>query len=796
MAAIEPLPHNDATNVPPEIRAVLSGLRWRIRGYVWLQGLALAATWIGVTFWGAMAIDYLPVLVGADEMPRLARAVLLIAIAAVAFGIVYRWVLRRTFVPLADRSLAILLERRYLDFHDGLITVVELGRSSEDATALSRSLLADTQQEALRRLPQVRPAQVFNLRPLLTSLAAAGALMITVLLFYAVNAQALETGLRRLYLLRDEPWPRSAHIEVVGVETQRSVAADAAASLVPFQDRRLRVARGSAVRLVVRADANSRRVPDTCTISYRTADGDRGRVNMTRVGRVQDGYQNYHFDGKPLRDILTNVTFHVVGFDHRVPLHTIEVVDRPTVVACELACVFPAYMVDPSLTLWLPRTVPLTAGTQLPQGTQVLLRAKANKELKSALVADQSGDAPIHAEIVRSEAGNRGFQFPIHQLTDNLALDVTLTDTDGIASERPYRIHITAIADTPPVVDVVMSGISTVVTPDVAIPLRGTVRDDYGVQRSWIELVLNDQPAREQPLVLQTDGVLDNTVDFRDLRSRGSNYALKPKDQLTLVVKAEDRFDLGAAPHVGSGDHYQLLVVTPDELLAMLEAREIGLRQRFEQIIEETTETRDMLVRIKTEEPNRPPPGREPSDAIGEDTPGGETADAEARNRIWSVRLLRAQQALMQSQKSAQETLGAAAGFREIRAELINNRVDTEDRKQRLQRQLAEPLERIGRELFPEFDVRLQRLVEQLDNRMDANAQSANEDPQAIAAVDTSLEQADRILVAMNDVLQNMLELETYNELLDIVRSIIDDQRKLIDETKKQQKKQVLDLLQ
>ena len=90
-----------------------------------------------------------------------------------------------------------------------------------------------------------------------------------------------------------------------------------------------------------------------------------------------------------------------------------------------------------------------------------------------------------------------------------------------------------------------------------------------------------------------------------------------------------------------------------------------------------------------------------------------------ARSRIWSVRLLRAQQALVQSQKSAQETLGTASGFRDIRAELINNRVDTEDRKQRLQQQLAEPLERIGRELFPEFDVRLQRLAERLDSNLE-----------------------------------------------------------------------------
>ena len=240
---------------------------------------------------------------------------------------------------------------------------------------------------------------------------------------------------------------------------------------------------------------------------------------------------------------------------------------------------------------------------------------------------------------------------------------------------------------------------------------------------------LNDEPPREQSLALQAGGALDNVLDFRELRGGASNLALKPKDQLTLAVKAEDRYDLGAAPNVGSGDHYQLLVVTPDELLATLEAREIGLRQRFEQIIEETTETRDMLLRIKTEGPNSSVPGSEPGEAVpGDGSASDQSSAADARSRIWSVRLLRAQQALVQSQKSAQETLGTASGFRDIRAELINNRVDTEDRKQRLQQQLAEPLERIGRELFPEFDVRLQRLVERLDSKLEEIGKTADED--------------------------------------------------------------------
>src|SRR5688572_21733258 len=104
------------TQSPPlssHVRDTLAALRRRIRIYVWLEGLAVALVWLGLTFWLALAIDYLPVLVGASEMPRTARAVLLVAIAGVLAFIVWRWILRRTFVRLADHSMALLLERQF-----------------------------------------------------------------------------------------------------------------------------------------------------------------------------------------------------------------------------------------------------------------------------------------------------------------------------------------------------------------------------------------------------------------------------------------------------------------------------------------------------------------------------------------------------------------------------------------------------------------------------------------------------------------------------------------------------------
>ena len=44
----------------PAIRSVLTGVRRRIRLYVLLEGLSVALIWLGVTFWLAFALDYLP----------------------------------------------------------------------------------------------------------------------------------------------------------------------------------------------------------------------------------------------------------------------------------------------------------------------------------------------------------------------------------------------------------------------------------------------------------------------------------------------------------------------------------------------------------------------------------------------------------------------------------------------------------------------------------------------------------------------------------------------------------------
>ena len=776
----------------PRLSGLLLGLRWRIRVYVWLEGLALAVIWLGFTFWAALALDYLPVLAGASEMPRAARAVVLAVVAAGLAYILFHWVFRRAFVPLANRSMAVLLERRFGMFRDSLVTSVELSEQPDHAQTFDASMLAHTGREALEDAGRVRLGAVFNYRPLVRSLLGALVLLGTIVGFYAQNRQALAVWARRGYLLRDEAWPRSASIEVVGVELLGPEDAPQAAAdvpLIPFRDGSLKVAKGSNLRLKVRAALKAKVVPETCTIHYHAADGQRGRVTMNRMKRSRDEYQQYTFSGQPLQGILTDIHFDVVGYDCRVRDYTIQVVDSPAVVGVDLDCKFPAYMVDQKAGSWLPRTVAWTNSTQLPQGTEVTIRAHTNKPLKRVDVYNvQTQDIRTLGEF--DPAALQQFVVPVGRLEANLTLDVTLFDADDVVTERPYRIFLAAIPDEAPRVEVRLKGIGTAVTPDVMIPAWGTISDDYGVDKAWFDMILTratvaeneqkDEPlAREFPLA--QGGQVEAAVDFRELRSQADKVELKPKDKLSLALRAADKCGLDAGPNVGSGDRYQLDVVAPETLLAMLEAREIGLRRRFEQIIQEMTQARDFLNRVQA-----PPQteGREPGDAErpGRE-PGDKAGDAPtAAERAQSLRLLRVQQALQQTRKSAQELLGAAAGFHDIREELINNRVDTEDRKKRLKEQIADPMQWIGETMFPELERREEVLEQRLLDDLAAKKYDLDSGRQEAAA---AVSQANDVLAEMERILQQMLDLETFNELLDIVRQLMDDQQRMIGETQK-----------
>jgi hypothetical protein len=257
--------------------------------------------------------------------------------------------------------------------------------------------------------------------------------------------------------------------------------------------------------------------------------------------------------------------------------------------------------------------------------------------------------------------------------------------------------------------------------------------------------------------------------------------ALKAGQKLTLAVKASDAYDLGEEPHIGGSQRFLLDVVTPSELRALLEKRELGLRQRFEQIYERMVGVRELLDRIDL--------AAAAADADDTASEAGEgAADDAARaagGRVQERDRARIGGAQQSTTQLSFETAGVAEGFDDIVAELINNRVDTEELKERLEQGISEPLKEVSGELLPRFEERLAELL----RAYETDAASAAE-PLAAAK-----SEADAALEAMKAVLDRMLELESYNELVELLRGIVADQEQIKQRTQEQQREKLRGLL-
>jgi hypothetical protein len=774
--------------VPPQppdhkVQAFLSKLRWSVRAYMFLEGLGALVLWLGGAFLIGWLIDYGPVFCGGSEMPRGARATFLVLALLGASVCVWWFWLRRLFVPLPAASLALAVERRYPRFEESLVTSVEMhDRGAE--SPLTADLLRQAEQRAHTLLDQVALGSLFHFAPLLRY--ATGALVWLLLLSGAARLapSSLALATERLMLWSDNPWPRFAQIEMVGVEVSRTSheAQGIPAVQLPFTAGQVTVGRGSNVRLKVRAATTAAVVPKNCVLRYVTADGQSGALTMKPWGRPQDGFQLYVGDTKPLAGILSSLDCDVVGYDHRLRGYRIEVVESPAVSNVTMDLQYPAYMVDEQRSVRLPRTQePVRATNSLPQATQVVLHVASSKPLAAVKIRQhdtQSLDpmADQRASEHRTfdpAAGVTTCSVSLGSLAANRTVEFLLVDQSGVIAERWFRVFLSAVPDDPPRCELNLQGIGSEITPDVQMPLAGSTTDDYGVARAWLD-VRSALWQQELPLALQAGGALRTTLDFRQLRAADSAKVLVPGEKLQLIARAHDHCDLQAEPNVGASEQFVLEVVTAEKLLAGLEAREIALRRRLEQIVGELTEMRDTLLLVKPG-PVSVTPGSEPGGS-----PSAPNEGQEQLERQRALRLLRVQRGVQQLRKSQPEVLGVAESFLTIRAELINNRVDTPDREARLQNLIAQPLQALTATEFPQLEQTLTKLELLLDDASGGQTLARE-----------GIAQTNELLAKLEQILQKMLKLESYNEILELVRGILRDQEALREETRRQQKREL-----
>jgi len=767
-------PHLD-----PGLNSLLQTLRSRIRRYIVCDSLLAILALVLSAFWIGLALDYLPVQLGGTEMPRLARTLLLGVVAAGLLAVFFKMLAGRLHRPLPDDSLALLVERHHPSLGGRLVTAVQLTEAGRTGDSHSRKLLDHVHAEAAAEIDKVDPNRVFRLQPLVHKLVIAGPLALAALVFLLLSPQAFALAASRLTLLTDDPWPRRADIQMVGIELPVVTASDdttLAPELLEFDGKTISLPRGSNGTLRIRARADGAEVPVACTVYYQTDSGTRGQSSMRRVGRIVDGYQSFILDGSPLTALSESVTLDIRGLDDRLDDYRIEAVQPPALTNMSLQIRYPDYLrtADDGQT---DMVVDYQSGLRLREGSDVTLVASSSVplgDLDVLLKSDESTNSDVALEYSQDRQEVR-FTLPAFNAASTIS--IVPQDTNGISAQAPFRYFLGVVLDEPPELNVEIKGIGTSITPRAKLPVSATAKDDYGVTDLTVSLTpaaaasVPDSDEQAEPKSTATSPALDRNgeaatvLDLKELVDDNALSTLVPGTAVNLIGEAIDGYNLGGE-HITRSEVFRLEIVTPEQLLALLERRELGLRSRLEQTITEMTSLRQTLDVLRR---------------TGFDI--AENATEDATRRAEQVRRLRAQQSGLQATKTSEELLGIALSLDDILLEMLNNRVDSVDRSERIATGVRDPIKvTVSGSLAT-----LRTQIKQVESVVTNPKQGVTRTAEAVST-------AEQVILELNAILEKMLDLETYNEVLDLVRQLMDDQSDLTDDTKEERKKQVLDL--
>ncbi len=734
-------------NVPRIITRKVRNLRWLVRGYVALEGVAAILVTAGICFWLALGIDWF-----LEPTPAL-RVVMWGSVLAIVGYVAWKKLFSRIFTRLPDSSLALLVERTFPNIDQSLVTSIEMAHQPLATSSEQRALYTRTCEEAARRLAEIPLGQVFRYRPLLWTSIGAALLSASMVVFALAHAETFDFWLQRMRL-SPTPWPRTVNLQVVGME---QVDGEWVVNVARDDNYELHVEASLADQFVA---------PEQVEIRYQLVDGRKGRDSMTQVGNAiagQDATQAFRYEFK---NLTGDIRFDLVGGDDRVGNLRLHVVERPQIVHTTAECVYPKYLG------WEPQSLPFSGRVELPYGSQVRCSVEVNKPLLSARAYDPSTQQELAVDMAGEQA--KKFTFTLGDFRDERVLLVDLRDTDSVSNREPYRILFSVVPDEVPEVSAQLRGIGSAITPQAVLPIVGTLVDDHGIEAAWIEAQVGSAAPQRRPIThLGSIGREDVELDRFDLMAvdpttEQRQLVLTPGEQLTLSLHAQDAYDLDSTPHVGSSQRFVLDVVTDSQLRALLEKRELGLRQRFEAIYEKMLDTRELLARIAEEsqvEPAEPP-----------------TAEIVTQQQErYKLRLSSVQQSVVQL---SYETLGVAESFEEIVIELENNRIDTKELTERLQAGIADPLRTVSTEEMPALGNQVQAI-----SALESHLASTRAD------MTTALVHADDISSQLKAVLDRMLELESYNELVDLLRGILDEQKQLTEETRARRREKLRSLL-
>lgn len=793
------------TSLPKIIQRKLRTFEKTLRTYVLIDGLA--TTIFGIIL--LLAVDF--ALDRFFEFSQGFRFFLFFVLIAAIGAIVWFRILRRILSRFKNDQIAMVFEHYIPQLNESLITSVQntekQGQTAKrNVETIDPVLMDQTVRQAAESLQNVEIKRFFRYGRLTFRILAASLLVGVAAGVCNAFSETSELWFSRNVLLSNRDWPRRSKLIVED-----------------FKDGRIRIGRGDSFTLSVKADARMPLVPDAIRLRLGSNDSGYRTLILDQFQTDSKDAGNWRIFSYTFNELLETLAIQIRGADSTIGGLAIEVVPQPILTDIRLTQRFPDYMNRPE------RTIPATGRLSIPDGTSVTISARSNKPLiEVRTLAQREKEVFFRREVI--EDAFETVDVNLEELREDTQIEFLLEDIDQLRNRQPIRLDLSVIKDQLPIITARLDGIGSVVTPNALLPTLGEISDDYGLDKiryryhiernvskdtdsknmdedksESTEVVIQVEPEKQEGTLVieglgkeQTQFALDSSFPLSLLN-------LHPGDKLTVGIEATDRFNLDKEPNerIGLGPQWPLEIVTPERLRSLLEVREISLRQRFEVLIGEVERTRSLIEEIDlkpTEEQIKQADqltlNGEP---LSDDEQEQRQAELETKKKIILETITSEQSAagqynvsrsLRDTQKEVYDLKALIESFRLIRREMVNNQIFSDDVQQRIDRGIIDPMQNLVDLDFPETD----RLTDLLGTTLTQQGKTLR--PQAQNEQKTILDQFDLLVKKMQSIRDSMVTMESFNEVIEILRSIIKQQQQIRNETQEQKNQRLRNLLE
>ncbi len=705
----------------PDVRDKLAGLRRALTGRLAVEGAAWTVTALVALVFCTLAMDYLL------RLERPLRIVIMAAALAGVAWVIWRNLLAPLRVPMGMADLAMLVESRFGQLGDRLISAVLFsGRSRAEILGVSEAMIAHMAGEANAIARPLPFGQVVERRGIFRSWSVACCALGLLLGFGILQGDLLNRWFWRNVLLADVPWPQATYIRVEG-------------------EGDFVVMRGDDLRVVVTAEDRSVVIPSHVEL----------HATYAGIGRTEERVEPDADNPKRFIKVFPAVPeefeFYAVAGDDRRDArrpHRVLLIDPPSFRQVRFTVVRPSYTAMPR-----PEFYDGSAGVlSLPAGSRVTVEAMANKPLSAAAVElDGRGAGQLKARGGTSASGEAWyigeFELPPVNKAEALVLRFALADAAGHVNRGGAKYLLQVQPDHAPTVEMKKSGVGSRITPQAIIPLRLVVRDEYGVAAVGIRAARGEKADDANSIAVALPPDAGREVSLaHELNIEPMKF--QPNQTIYVSAYGDDTMPASfGGPNRGQSGTMSFTVVKPEDLMEDLVRRQKELRLEFIQAM-----ALQESARART--------------SVAATIFGSGKVDAESRREL-------ASSASAQSSVGA-EIAKAADTLAGIVEEMKYNRIGSDTEREQIRSGVVQPL----------------RDLQESVRRIRA-ALGATQGIEAVVELKRQADAVEGLqkdlLSRMDEILQRMTKLESKQEMANKLQLIIQWSQELLDTLKKKQ---------